>query len=154
MTTLKDERVIASNSSDVMASIKNAEKDAKLKAAKKLDIPDCDTGCQPFGEPGITYNVLTSSCTNVGQSTDWPDTNGDGIGDWWEWACGLMRRRNMQDRCDDPAVATAKPWYAVCFANASATGVQLCIDAQCTCGVMGYDGDAMCTEAIASGLAY
>ena len=51
MTTLKDERVIASNSSDVMASIKNAEKDAKKaeveaeaakpegKKTKKAEVP-------------------------------------------------------------------------------------------------------------------
>jgi hypothetical protein len=115
-------------------ALANAEKDAEKKAAAKLRIPACVSPCVPFGLPAISY-VSTSTCRPGMYGQDdpsHPDTNpADGISDYWQYACNRMSGRNINDVCTDGATSAAKPFYANCTGFSTATGVQICVDAEC-----------------------
>lgn len=118
----------------------NAKTDAELNAAAKLVIPACADGCKPFGAPSIVYSRVAGgpSCTEgrfdrIPGPEGQPDADTNGIGDWWAWACTRQAGHSVHEPCDSAATGAAKPFYAWCFANATATGTQLCVDKNSTC---------------------
>lgn len=128
----------------------NAKTDAELNAAAKLVIPACADGCKPFGAPSIVYAATPGApnCTQgrydvIPGPEGQPDDNGNGIGDWWTWACTREAGHNVHELCDSAATGAAKPFYAWCFANATATATQLCVDKNSTCADAVSTADAV-----------